>query len=144
DQMQIPISMAKRGLAMAALGLAALLWSSTIGVATPQGGMAAEGKDQPFVMEYYDKAKWGHAEEFLALYKKNHYPVLKKEIALGRMLKVSMAVPRYHTTEDGRWDYRVTIVFKNAAIANDNLDSAALLQQLYPYQETYKKEEQRR
>jgi len=38
----------------------------------------------------------------------------------------------------------VTIVFKNAAIANDNFDSAPLIKQLYPDQETYKKEEQRR
>jgi len=36
------------------------------------------------------------------------------------------------------------IVFKNAAIANDNFDSSALIKQLYPDQETYKKEEQRR
>src|SRR5437667_8126056 len=142
--MQIPISKAKRRLAMAALGLAALLWSSTIGVVARQGGMAAEGKDQPYVIEYYYKAKWGHADEFLALFKKNHYPVLKKEMELGRMLKVTMAAPRYHATEDGRWDFRVTIVYKNAATANDNFDSAALIKQLYPDQDTYKKEEQRR
>jgi hypothetical protein len=109
-----------------------------------QGGASSEGNGQPFVIEYYYKAKWGHADEFLALFKKNHYPVLKKEMELGRMLKVSMAAPRYHTTEDGRWDFRVTIVFKNAAIANDDFDSAALIKQLYPDQETYKKEEQRR
>jgi hypothetical protein len=109
-----------------------------------QGGMAAEGKEQPYVIEYYYKAKWGHADEFLALFKKNHYPVLKKEMELGRMLKVSMAAPRYHTTEDGRWDFRVTIVFKNAAIANDNFDGSVVIKQLYPDQETYKKEEQRR
>jgi hypothetical protein len=107
-------------------------------------GASGSGNGQPFVIEYYYKAKWGHADEFLALFKKNHYPVLKKEMELGRMLKVSMAAPRYHTTEDGRWDFRVTIVFKNAAIANDNFDSAALIKQLYPDQETYKKEEQRR
>jgi hypothetical protein len=142
--MQIPISRAKRLLAMAALGLAALLWASTIGAGAQQAVTAADGKDQPFVIEYYYKAKWGHAEEFLALFKKNHYPVLKKEIELGRMLKVSMTVPRYHTTEDGRWDYRVTIAFKNAMIANDNFDSSTLIKQLYPDQETYKKEEQRR
>ena len=105
---------------------------------------AAEGKEQPYVVEYYYKAKWGHADEFLALFKKNHYPVLKKETELGRILKVSMIAPRLHATEDGRWDYRVTIVFKNAAIANDNFDSAALIKQLYPDQESYKKEEQRR
>ena len=106
--------------------------------------VAAEGKEQPYVVEYYYKAKWGHADEFLALFKKNHYPVLKKEMELGRMLRVSVAVPRYHTTEDGRWDYRVTIVFKNATVANDNFDSSAIIKQLYPDQETYKKEEARR
>jgi hypothetical protein len=142
--MQISISMAKRLLAITALGASALLWSSTIGARAQQNTTAPSGKDQPFVIEYYYKTKWGHAEEFLALFKKNHYPVLKKEIELGRMLKVSMTVPRYHTTEDGRWDYRVTIVFKNAAIANDNFDSSALIKQLFPDQETYKKEEQRR
>ena len=131
-------------LTMAAVGLAALLWVTAIGVRAQQGGVAAAPKEQPYVVEYYYKAKWGHAEEFLALFKKNHYPVLKKEIELGRMLKVSMTAPRYHATEDGRWDYRVTIVFKNAAIANDNFDSAPLIKQLYPDQETYKKEEQRR
>ncbi len=142
--MQIQFAKAKRRLAMAALGLSAFLSSSTIGAGAQQSARAADGKDQPYVIEYYYKAKWGHAEEFLALFKKNHYPVLKKEIELGRMLKVSMTVPRYHTTEDGRWDYRVTIVFTNAAIANDNFDSSALIKQLYPDQETYKKEEQRR
>ena len=105
---------------------------------------SAPAGEKPYVVEYYYKTKWGHAEEFLTLFKKNHYPVLKKEIELGRMLRVSMVAPVYHTTEDGRWDYRVTIVFKNAAVANDNFDSAALIKQLYPDQETYKKEEQRR
>ena len=137
-------SKTQRLLAMAALGLVMLLWASTMGAGARQSSMAAEGKDQPFAIEYYYKAKWGHAEEFLALFKKNHYLVLKKEIELGRMLKVSMAVPRYHTTEDGRWDYRVTIVFKNAAIANDSFDSSVVIKQLYPDQETYKREEQRR
>ena len=41
--------------------------------------MAAGAKEQPYVVEYYYKAKWGHADEFIALFKKNHYPVLKKE-----------------------------------------------------------------
>jgi hypothetical protein len=142
--MQIQISKAKRLVAITGLVLTALLWSTTLGAGAKQSAMAAESKEQPFVIEYYYKAKWGHAEEFLALFKKNHYPVLKKEIELGRMLRVSMTVPRYHTTEDGRWDYRVTIVFKNAAIANDNFDSSVIIKQLYPDQETYKKEEQRR
>ena len=142
--MHKPFSKVTRGIAVVVLGLATFLCASNIGAGTLQSAMAAEGKEQPYVIEYYYKAKWGHAEEFLALFKKNHYPVLKKEIELGRMLKVSMTVPRYHTTEDARWDYRVTIVFKNAAIANDNFDSSALIKQLFPDQESYKREEQRR
>jgi hypothetical protein len=104
----------------------------------------ADSGAQPYAIEYYYKTKWGHADEFLALFKKNHLPVLRKEMELGRILRVSMTAPRYHATEDGRWDYRVTIVFKSAAIANDNFDSAALTRQLYPDQDTFKKEEQRR
>ena len=100
--------------------------------------------DKPFVVEYYYKTKWGHADEFITLFKKNHYPVLKKEIELGRILQVHADQPRYHTTEDGRWDYRITIVFKNAAVANDNFDASEIIKQLYPDQDAYKKEEQRR
>ena len=48
------------------------------------------GPGQPYVIEYYYKTKWGHADEFVKLFKKNHYPLLKKEVELGRMLKVWM------------------------------------------------------
>ena len=141
--MRIQTYLRNRRFVTMALVAAGLLCAATLGVKAGQSA-AAEGKDQPYSIEYYYKAKWGHAEEFLALFKKNHYPVLKKEMELGRMLKVSMVTPRFHMTEDSRWDYRVTIVFKNAAIANDNFDSSAIIKQLYPDQETYKKEEQRR
>ena len=53
------------------------------------------------------------------------------------MLKVWMDQPRYHTTEDGRWDFRVTIVFKNATVANEAFDEDALKKQLWPDQDTY-------
>ena len=110
--------------------------------ASAQSTSAAPG--QPFVVEYYYKTKWGHADEFLRLFKKNHYPLLKKEVEMGRMLKVWMDQPRYHTTEDGRWDYRVTIVFKNSTVANEPFDDTGLKTQLFPDQTTYEREEQRR
>src|SRR5207248_7992407 len=81
---------------------------------------------KPFVVEYYYKAKWGSADEFLQLFKKNHYPLLKKEVEMGRMLKVWVDQPRYHTTEDGRWDYRVTNVFKNSTVANEPFDETEI------------------
>jgi len=106
---------------------------------------AATSQSQPFVVEYYYKVQWGYADEFITLFKKNHYPVLKKQIEMGRLLSVSAVQPRYHTTEDGRWDYRVTIVFKDAATANDpTFDEKALIRQTFPDQATYQKQEQRR
>jgi len=129
----------------------ATLWLAVLTLATVAIPMCAQsttptaGSDQkPFVVEYYYKVKWGYANEFLALFEKNHYPLLKKQVETGRMISVSAVTPRYHTTEDGRWDYRVTIVFKNATVANEPFDEQALIKQLYPDQETYKKEEQRR
>ena len=123
--------------------IAAILF---IAIATPLAsfGQSPAASEHPFVVEYYYKAKWGHAEEFLKLFKKNHYPLLKREVEMGRMAKVWMDQPRYHTAEDGRWDFRVTIVFKNATVANEAFDEDALKKQLWPDQETYTREEQRR
>ncbi len=119
-----------------------LLLLTLLPVTLPAQPAAETGK--PFVVEYYYKAKWGHADEFLQLFKKNHYPLLKKQVEMGRMLKVRMDQPRYHTTEDGRWDYRVTIVFKDSAAANEPFDEDALKKQLWPDQARYAKEEERR
>jgi len=124
------------------LGLALLSVWLGVTFAAAQSTPASPG--QPFAVEYYYKAKWGHADEFLKLFKKNHYPLLKKEVEMGRLLKVWMDQPRYHTTEDGRWDYRVTILFKNATVANEPFDEDGLKKQLFPDQETYTHEEQRR
>jgi hypothetical protein len=114
----------------------------TLAATSGQNPPAASG--HPFVVEYYYKAKWGNADEFLRLFKKNHYPLLKKEVEMGRMVKVWMDQPRYHATEDGRWDYRVTIVFKNNTVANEAFDEDALKKQMFPDQDTYTREEQRR
>jgi hypothetical protein len=101
--------------------------------------------DQPYVVEYYYKARWGYAAEFLRLFKKNHYPVLKKDVEGGRILEVRGEAPRYHATEESRWDYRVTIVFRSAAAAmTPNPNLAAQIRQLYPDQATFEREEQRR
>lgn len=105
---------------------------------------ASKSTDEPFVAEYYYKAKWGYADEFIALFKKNHFPVLKKEMESGRILSVTAVKPRYHATEDGRWDYRVTITYKNAMVANDSSGEEEIIKRLFPDQQTYKREEQRR
>jgi hypothetical protein len=101
-------------------------------------------QDKPYIVEYYYKTKWGHAEEFIRLFKKNHYPILKKEIELGRLIQISASRPRLHAAEDGRWDYRVTLVWKNIQATDDGFDEAELSRQLFKDQETFKREEQQR
>jgi hypothetical protein len=143
--MRIAIRRSSLWYARALVLLLGLAWPLGISMQARQTTSSPQSaKDKAFVVEYYYKAKWGHAEEFIALFKKNHYPVLKKEIELGRIIRVFATTPRYHTTEDGRWDFRTTIVFKNAEVANDNFDPAPLLKQLFPDQDSYKREEQHR
>jgi len=130
-----------RVLLVLSLGLAVGLCAPSLAATQASQTSAA---DKPFVVEYYYKARWGYADEFIRLFKKNHWPVLKKEMELGRILQLTATSPRYHTTEDGRWDYRVTIVWKSVAISQDGFDPATITKQLFPDQETFKREEQRR
>jgi hypothetical protein len=110
-----------------------------------QGAPPQGGADQPYTVEYYYKVQWGHQQEFLDLFLKNHYPLLQKIVTTGRMLSVKIEAPAYHTTEDGRWDYRVTIRFRNSTVATTaNPDEEAMIKQLWPDQPKYKQEEQRR
>jgi hypothetical protein len=110
-----------------------------------QGSPPQVAADQPYVLEYYYKVQWGRQQEFLQLFMKNHYPLLLKNVESGRMIAVKIEQPANHMTEDGRWDYRVTIRFKNSTLATTaNPDEDRLIKQLWPDQETYKREEQRR
>jgi hypothetical protein len=110
-----------------------------------QGAPPQAAADQPYAVEYYYKVQWGHQQEFLQLFLKNHYPLLKKEIESGRMVSVKIETPSNHMTEDARWDYRVTIRFKNSTVATTaNPNEEAMIKQLWPDQESYKREEQRR
>jgi len=128
--------------------LAALALLFAASLAAPlkaQGAPPQVSGDQPYTIEYYYKCQWGHQAEFLQLFLKNHYPLLKKIQTTGRILSLKIESPAYHTTEDGRWDYRVTIRYKNSTVATTaNPDEEAFKKELWPDQETYAKEEVRR
>jgi hypothetical protein len=110
-----------------------------------QGAPPQGAADQPYTMEYYYKVQWGHQQEFLDLFLKNHYPLLERLVKGGRMLSVKIETPANHMTEDARWDYRVTIKFRNSTVATTaNPDEENLIRQLWPDQAAYKREEQRR
>src|SRR5437763_16226979 len=110
-----------------------------------QGAPPQVAADQPYTMEYYYKVQWGHQQEFLQLFLKNHYPLLRKGVESGRMISVRIEQPANHMTEDARWDYRVTIRFRNSTVGTTaNPEEQSMIRQLWPDQATYKREEQRR
>lgn len=113
--------------------------------ARAQGAPPQAAANQPYAMEYYYKTQWGRQQEFLQLFLKNHYPLLRRQIETGRIVSVKIETPANHMTEEARWDYRVTLVFRTSAIATSaNPDEDAMIRQLWPDQETFKREEQRR
>ena len=130
------------------MSLPATIRAATLAAAAaslgPSAAAQAAGAEAPYAVDYYYKARWGHADEFLRLFKKNHHPVLKKQVESGRLLSVSATRPRYHATEDGRWDYRVTLVFRSVAAAHESGGEEAIVRALFPDQETFRREEQRR
>ena len=128
---------------------AALLSLFFLLVGTPslfaQGAPPQGSADQPYVMEFYYKVQWGHQKEFLDLFLKNHFPILQEIQKSGRIVALKIETPANHMTEDARWDYRVTIAYKNSTLATTaNPDEEALIKKLYPDQAAYQREEQRR
>src|SRR5437879_13414560 len=122
----------------------ALLLAALIQPLLAQGAPPQVAADQPYTMEYYYKVHWGHQQEFLQLFLKNHYPLLKKGVESGRMVSVKIETPANHMTEDARWDYRVTIRFKNSTVATTaNPQEESRITLLSPAQETHTPEDVR-
>ena len=110
-----------------------------------QGAPPQGAANKPYAMEYYYKVQWGHQQEFLNLFLKNHYPLLQERVKAGDFLSVKIDTPANHMTEDSRWDYRVTITFKNSTVATTaNPAEEETMKKLFPDQTIYQQEEKRR
>ena len=104
----------------------------------------AQDKSSYFTIENYYKVKWGYADQFINLWKVNHYPLLKKAIDKGDIISVEAEKPKLHSGEDTRFYFKVTIVFKNEKLAFDPNLTKQYEKQLYPDLEKLKKDEQHR
>lgn len=115
---------------------------SGIAVGTLSGWQnSASPAEEPFLEEWVYKVKWGHNEEFFDILKKYQLAILERERQLGYVTQYTVYAPGLHTSEDQRWDYRVSIVFKNQAAGKHETEVA---RQLFPDQQTFKKEENHR
>lgn len=105
-----------------------------------------KAQEQPWTIEVYYLIKDGHEQEFLELYKKNHWPVLSAEIEEGSL--VSVAIDSRQLTPPGphQWDFRVTMVFTNILYRHELLErpKEEIISRLYPDRELFEQEEEHR
>jgi len=129
------------------VGMAALAMI-VAGQARPAAAMQAPAGQSAAIAErtvwYFYKVRWGFQEEFVALFKKNHLPVLKAQQEAGRMSAVRTFTPTNHGDGRADWTFAVAITFPSAAAMSSPSNEDAIVKRLYPDQATFRKEEQRR
>jgi hypothetical protein len=88
---------------------------------------------------YFYTVKWGHQGEFLDLFQKNHYPILKAQLG-GAIESIRTFEPKNHGDGRADWTFAVELTFTGRKGPSDE----ELAKKLYPDLETFRKEEQRR
>ena len=123
-------------------------------LAAPVSGAAQappSGPSEPFVVEYYYKARWGYADEFIRLFKKNHYPVLKRQMELGRIQEITADLAKAFKVKEQRGALVSDVNDRGPALKAGVQRGDVIVEfdgkevrRLFPDQETFKHEEQRR
>ncbi len=98
---------------------------------------------EPIQVGYYYRARWGHHEEFVELWTRNHYPVLREQIESGRLLDVRAYVPRFHGDGDAGWTFLNVITYRDWSALEEHTEPK-IAERLFPDQERYQAEERRR
>ena len=102
----------------------------------------AQAASEPKVTWYFYTVKWGFQDEFLDLFQRNHYPVLKAKEKAGQYLSVRTFVPEFHGDGRADWTFAVELVVPANAPARPTTDE--VIAKLYPDRAKFLKEEQRR
>ena len=119
---------------------AVLMWAA-LGLAMAAAQAPAPSASATRTTWYFYTVKWGYQNEFLDLFQKNHYPLLKAQLDAGVYVSVKTFVPENHG--DGRADWTFAVELVEAAHP-PKFDQDGVLKKLYPDQATFRKEEQRR
>jgi hypothetical protein len=98
---------------------------------------------EPVTIAYYYRTRWGAHDEFVGLFDRNHWPILREQLASGRFLDVTASKPRFHGDGRADWDFLVTITYRDWAAVQEHSD-AVIAHRLYPDQATFKAEEAHR
>lgn len=97
----------------------------------------------PIEVLYFYRTHWGAHDEFVELFRRNHWPILRDQLEEGRFTAVEMWTPRFHGDGRADWDVLVSITYRDWA-AMEGRSEAEIARRLFPDQERYRAEEQRR
>jgi hypothetical protein len=112
--------------------------------ARAQAPAAQSGSRTEKTSWFFYRVKWGYQDEFVTLFKKNHYPVLREQMKSGRITAIRTYVPTYHGDGRADWTFAVAITFRDVAAMVAPSGEADIVSKLYPDQTAFRKEEQRR
>ena len=121
---------------------AALLWLGS--VAAYAQGQNGRGTGKQTVGISYYKLPAGHQDEWLALYKKYHYPIMKYEIEHGQVISEKIFASGSHSIQPS-WDIAILIVSPPAGAKKAPEKSRAeIIRSLFPDVADYVKGEKQR
>jgi hypothetical protein len=100
--------------------------------------------DAPFVLEHSYWLEGGQTARFLALFRKNKLPLLKRELAEGRILWIRISQPRLRSNAGSQPDLRLTIAWRNSVVAWDDVDPSRFVAALFPNRKQWEAEEAER
>jgi hypothetical protein len=127
-------------LAIAVLGM--LVAHGVSGMAGTAQAPASQGAPAQTTTWYFYTVKWGFQDEFLDLFQRNHYPVLKARMEAGYYSSIRTYQPRYHGDGRADWTFAVELVARDDA---PNVPTEEeIVRKLYPDQVKFRREEQRR
>jgi hypothetical protein len=109
--------------------------------ATPPAAVVPAEK--PVIVEWVYRVQYGHKDEWWRIFKKYQIAILERQKQLGYVKEYTVFAPSLHTSEDSRWDYRVIIV-RASEDAPPGQSEDEVAKQLFPDQEAFNKEENRR
>jgi hypothetical protein len=119
----------------------ALLTGVAIGSTLPT--TRAQTSPQTRTAWYFYRVKWGHQDEFVELFKKNHYPVLKAQLG-DRLVDFKAYVPQFHGDGRADWTFATELVFKSDAAFMGPSGEEEIARRLYPDFARFREEEARR
>jgi hypothetical protein len=98
---------------------------------------------RPITVQYYYRVRWGHHDEWLELFRRNHWPLLREGLRSGAFTDVRLYQPRFHGDGRADWDVLVTITYRDWA-GLEGHTPAGVIEGLFPDGERHRDQEKRR